>query len=423
MRTKAVSLLQELTEAHSVSGHEDEVRAIFVDELEDSGELSADRNGSVFCETGDEGPRVMVAGHMDEVGFMVQNITPDGFIQFLPIGGWWEHNVLSQRVEILTRGGEKILGVVASKPPHFLAPEQRKSVMPIEQMFIDLGAESRRDVDVNFGISLGDPIAPVSAFTALAREDHFMAKAFDNRVGMAGTIQAGQILSQSMHPNRLVLCGTVQEEVGLRGAKTAANFAKPDVVIILEGPPADDTPGFSRMDCQGRLGGGVQIRMYDLSAITNPRLARLAIETAEEEGIPYQVTVRRSGGTDAGSFHLSNEGVPCVVLGVPARYIHSHNAIIDLNRAGVLDALARCFITGPLKGKGMKLVGHADPRGELEYNLGLGQRRAGSISGFLAKKGVEQGKMATSSKGEFEASGTDEDSWARDRRVEILLAE
>jgi len=331
MRTKAVSLLQELTEAHSVSGHEDEVRAIFVDELEDSGELSADRNGSVFCETGDEGPRVMVAGHMDEVGFMVQNITPDGFIQFLPIGGWWEHNVLSQRVEILTRGGEKILGVVASKPPHFLAPEQRKSVMPIEQMFIDVGAESRRDVDVNFGISLGDPIAPVSAFTALAREDHFMAKAFDNRVGMAGTIQAGQILSQSMHPNRLVLCGTVQEEVGLRGAKTAANFAKPDVVIILEGPPADDTPGFSRMDCQGRLGGGVQIRMYDLSAITNPRLARLAIETAEEEGIPYQVTVRRSGGTDAGSFHLSNEGVPCVVLGVPARYIHSHNAIIDLN--------------------------------------------------------------------------------------------
>jgi peptidoglycan-associated lipoprotein len=89
----------------------------------------------------------------------------------------------------------------------------------------------------------------------------------------------------------------------------------------------------------------------------------------------------------------------------------------------VLDALARCFITGPLKGKGMKLIGHADPRGELEYNLGLGQRRAGSISGFLAKKGVEQGKMATSSKGEFEASGTDEDSWAKDRRVEILLAE
>ncbi len=331
MRTKAVSLLKELTEAHSVSGHEDEVRAIFVDELEGCGEFSTDRNGSVFCDAGGEGPRVLVAGHMDEVGFLVQNITPDGFIQFLAIGGWWEHNLLSQRVEILTRGGDKVLGVVASRPPHFLPEAQRRQVMSIDQMFIDVGAESRRDVVENFGISLGDPIAPVSAFTALGREDVFMAKAFDNRVGMAGTIQAGQILAQSKHPNRLLLCGTVQEEVGLRGAKTAASYAQPDVAIILEGPPADDAPGFARSECQGRLGGGVQIRLYDPSAITNPRLARLAIETARAEGIPHQVTVRRSGGTDAGSFHVANEGIPSIVLGVPARYIHSHNAIIDLN--------------------------------------------------------------------------------------------
>ncbi len=331
MRTKAVSLLQELTEAHSVSGHEDEVRAIFVDELEECGELSSDNNGSVFCETDGAGPRVMVAGHMDEVGFMVQNITGDGFIQFVAIGGWWEHNLLSQRVEILTRGGDKILGVVSSRPPHFLPEAQRRQVMSIDQMYIDVGADSRRDVIEEFGISLGDPIAPSSEFTPMARDDYFMAKAFDNRVGMAGVIQAGQILSQSKHANRLILCGTVQEEVGLRGAKTAANFIKPDVAIVLEGPPADDTPGFFRPDSQGRLGGGVQIRMFDPTAITNPRLARLAIETAREEGIPHQVTVRRSGGTDAGSFHQANHGIPSIVLGVPARYIHSHNAIIDIN--------------------------------------------------------------------------------------------
>ena len=203
--------------------------------------------------------------------------------------------------------------------------------MGIDQMFIDIGAESDRDAVEHFGVSLGDPIAPVSAFTPLAREDWFMAKAFDNRVGMAGTIQAGQILSQSVHPNRLILCGTVQEEVGLRGARTAAHFAQPDVAIILEGPPADDAPGFSRAECQGRLGGGVQIRMFDPTAIANPRLARLAIDTARELGIAHQVTVRRSGGTDAGSFHLANDGIPCIVLGVPARYIHSHNAIIDLH--------------------------------------------------------------------------------------------
>jgi endoglucanase len=331
MLQTAISLLQELTEAHAVSGHEDEVRAIFVDELEDCGELSADRNGSVFCESGTGGPRVMVTGHMDEVGFMVQHITPDGFIQFVAIGGWWEHNLLSQRVEILTRGGDKVLGVVASRPPHFLPESQRRQVMTIDQLFIDIGAESASEATETFGVALGDPIAPVSPFTAMACDDWFMAKAFDNRVGMAGTIQAGQILSQSPHPNRLILCGTVQEEVGLRGARTAAYHAKPDVAIVLEGPPADDTPGFSRSECQGRLGGGVQIRMFDPTAIANPRLARLAIETARAEGIAHQVTVRRTGGTDAGSFHLANDGVPSIVLGVPARYIHSHNAIIDVN--------------------------------------------------------------------------------------------
>ena len=344
VKAKAISLLQELTEAHAVPGHEDEVRAIFVDELGDCGELSTDRSGCVFCALEGEGPRVLLAGHMDEVGFLVQNITSDGFVQFLPVGGWWEHSLLSQRVEIRTRGGEKIMGVVASKPPHFLPEAQRRQVMTIDQMFIDVGATSRHEVEREFGISLGDPIAPWSPFTSMQREDWYMAKAFDNRVGMAGAIQAGQMLADSSRPNRIILAGTVQEEVGLRGAKTAAVHSRPDVAIILEGPPADDTPGFSRADSQGRLGGGVQIRLFDPSAIMNPRLAELAIRTAKEEGIPHQVTVRRSGGTDAGSFHLSQSGVPCVVLGVPARYIHSHNAVIDVNDYLHMVALASALV-------------------------------------------------------------------------------
>ena len=344
VKAKAISLLQELTEAHAVPGHEDEVRAIFVDELGDCGELSTARSGCVFCELEGEGPRVLLAGHMDEVGFLVQNITSDGFVQFLPVGGWWEHSLLSQRVEIRTRGGEKIMGVVASKPPHFLPEAQRRQVMTIDQMFIDVGATSRHEVEREFGISLGDPIAPWSPFTSMQREDWYMAKAFDNRVGMAGAIQAGQMLADSSRPNRIILAGTVQEEVGLRGAKTAAVHSRPDVAVILEGPPADDTPGFSRADSQGRLGGGVQIRLFDPSAIMNPRLAELAIRTAKEEGIPHQVTVRRSGGTDAGSFHLSQSGVPCVVLGVPARYIHSHNAIIDVNDYLHMVALASALV-------------------------------------------------------------------------------
>lgn len=344
MREEAIPLLKELTEAHSVPGHEDEVRAIFVDELGECGELSADRNGSVFCEAGG-GPRVMVAGHMDEVGFLVQSITADGFLQFVPVGGWWEHTLLSQRVEVLTRGGTKVLGVIGSRPPHFLPESQRRHLMSFDQMFIDVGASSRREAMEELGISLGDPVAPWSPFTPLAREGLFLAKAFDNRVGMAAVIQAGKRLLASGHPNHLILAGTVQEEVGLRGARTAAHRARPDVAIVLEGPPADDTPGFARADAQGRLGGGVQVRMFDPSAIMNPRLAAFVIEVAEAEGIPHQVAVRRSGGTDAGSFHLANDGVPCVVLGVPARYIHAHNAVIDiedyLNMVALVMAVVR----------------------------------------------------------------------------------
>ncbi len=346
MRTKALSLLKELTEAHSISGFEDEVRAIFIDELSDIGPLATDKNGSVICAHKSEGPRVMIAGHMDEVGFMVQNITHDGFIQFVTIGGWWNQVMLGQRVQILTRSGEKIMGVIGSKPVHFLPASQRENPVPVESMFIDVGAGSRREITEGFGISLGDPIAPFSPFTPLTKADFFMAKALDNRVGMAAVIQSAQELAGAGHPNELVFAGSVQEEVGLRGAKTLASFVKPDVAIVLEGPPADDTPGFNTHDSQGKLGGGVQIRLYDPSAIGNPRLAELAIETAKKANIPHQVTVRRSGGTDAGSFHIANQGIPCVVLGTPARYIHSHNAIIDIE-----DYLAMVSLTIALAGK------------------------------------------------------------------------
>jgi len=345
MKDVAIQLLQQLTEAHAVPAHEDEVREIFLRELNGLGAFSADKLGSVFCEGQGEGPRVLVAGHMDEIGFLVQNITPEGFLQLVPVGGWWTHTLLSQRLQVKTATGRKILGVVASKPPHQLSEAQRQQVMPVDMLYLDVAANDRAEVTGPMGIRIGDPVAPVTAFTAMDHEGRFMAKAFDNRVGMAAAIQAGKSLLGQSLPNRLMIGGTVQEEVGLRGAKTAAVHSKPDVAIVLEGPPADDAPGMSRAESQGRLGGGVQIRMFDPTAITNPRLARFAIEVAEQEGIPYQVTVRRSGGTDAGSFHVANEGIPSVVIGVPARYIHSHNAIIDiedqLNAVRLVEAMVK----------------------------------------------------------------------------------
>lgn len=334
MNEKAVQLLRELCEAHSVPGYEDEVRAIFANELEgEEGKLGTDKMGSVFFERGfDKGePRVLLAGHMDEVGFRVQVITPDGFLKFVPVGGWWTHNLLAQRVEVLSAEGEKILGVISSMPPHFLSEAQRNKVMAIGDLFVDVGAKNKAEVTQGMGIRVGDPIAPVSNFTQMHNSERYMAKAFDNRVGMACVIQATQELVKSKgHPNTLIAAGTVQEEVGLRGAKCLAEVVQPDVAIVLEGPPADDTPGNHLGLSQGVLGGGVQIRMHDPSAIMHPRLAQLAIDVAEAEGIKHQVTVRSSGGTDAGSFHVAGEGVPSVVLGVPARYIHSHNALIDI---------------------------------------------------------------------------------------------
>ena len=325
MQQDGLRLLEELTQAHSVPGYEGEVREIFKKELKGVGKLGCDKAGSIFCSQG-VGPKVLVAGHMDEVGFRVQTILPNGFLKMVTVGGWWGHTLLSQRVEVKTAGGEKIMGVICSKPPHFLPESERAKVQTPDKMFIDISATSREEAE-SWGVALGDPIAPVSPWQPMKQDGWFMTKAFDNRVGMAGAIQVGKEAGET--PCELIVAGSVQEEVGLRGAKPLSNLTKPDVAIVLEGPPADDTPGMPLSESQGKIGGGVQIRLHDPSAIMNPALARFAIETAKAEGIPHQVTVRTSGGTDAGSFNIANEGIPSVVLGTPSRYIHSHNAIID----------------------------------------------------------------------------------------------
>lgn len=329
MATKSEKLLKRFTEAHGVPGYEDEVRALFVEELEGAGAFSTDKSGSVVCDLGGKGPRVLLTAHMDEVGFRVQSVTSKGFLQIIEAGGWWPHVVLAKQLVIKTAAGKKLIGVVGSKPPHFLPESERQKVMSIDSMFVDIGASSREEV-AELGVRVGDPVAPRTSFEPLAKKGRFVAKAFDNRAGMAAMVEAGQRCAGQKRKNHLLLAGTVQEEVGLRGVRTLARHAKPDVAIVLEGTPADDTPGFDRDTSQGEVGKGVQIRLHDPSAIMNPRFAQLAIETAEREKIPHQLAMRRGGGTDAGQLHLSGEGVPSIVLGVPSRYIHSHNSIIDL---------------------------------------------------------------------------------------------
>jgi endoglucanase len=197
-------------------------------------------------------------------------------------------------------------------------------------MYIDVGARDRRQAAEEFGIALGDPIVPDAGFLRMRNPDLVMSKAFDNRVGMAVAVQALLDARGRALPCRPAVLATVQEELGTRGAKTAGALARPDVVLVLEGPPADDTPGSPAGEAQGRLGAGVQIRVLDPSALMNRRLVALCRDTAAALGIPHQLTVRRGGGTDAAAFQYAGNGTPVVVLGVPARYIHTHNSIVHL---------------------------------------------------------------------------------------------
>jgi putative aminopeptidase FrvX len=332
----ALSLLKELTEAHGAPGSEDAVREIFAREMRPVGALTCDRLGSIQCvlpATVAYAPRVMVTAHMDEVGFAIQAITDTGFLQIVPLGGWWTHSLLSQRLRFKNRLGVEYVGIVTSTPPHFLAESERSKVLAIEQLYVDIGATSRDEVLTDFGLRLGDPGVPEAVFQAHGRSGAYAAKAFDNRAGCAVAIQATQAVQRdavrSCHIHTVL---TVQEEVGCRGSVTAAGLAQPDVALVIEGTPADDTPGIPGSSArQGALGRGVQIRLLDPTALMSRRLVDTLVGIAEEMGLPYQLAVRRTGGTDAKSLHVSGLGVPCVVLGVPARYIHSHQSVIQLS--------------------------------------------------------------------------------------------
>ncbi len=329
MNETSIELLKSLTQADGIPGYETEVREIFRDAVSDVGPIGTDGLGSIFCERAGnvEQPRILLDSHLDEIGFVVQSVTDNGFVKFLPLGGWWAHTLLAQRVTITTKLG-KVPGVVGSTPPHLLSGSRDK-VLDMKDLFIDIGAESEEQAAEAFGVLPGCPIAPYGPFMPLKNDKLFSAKAFDNRVGVAIVIEA--LLKLDEHPNTVIGAGSVQEEVGLRGAKTMAASVEPDLAIVLEGPPADDTPGLSVGSTQGKLGGGVQIRIIDSSMIVNPKLADFAIETAKRHEIPYQLGVRQSGGTDGGAIHQSGRGVPSVVLGVPSRYIHSHVSIINID--------------------------------------------------------------------------------------------
>jgi endoglucanase len=322
------NLLKELTEATGVSGYESEVRRIIQQRFEVAGEIFYDKLGSLVCKrSGDaEEPRVVLAGHMDEIGFMVKHITKEGFIRFTPLGGWWDQVLLAQRVSIKGSKGN-VVGVIGAKPPHLLAEEERKKVVEKKDMYIDIGATSQQQVE-EAGIRVGDPIVPVTQFTIMANAKTYLAKAFDDRVGCALAITCMQRIAKMAHPNTLFAVATVQEEVGTRGAVTSVELINPDVAIVLEVDIAGDVPGIKPEETSIKLNAGPVLLAYDARMIPNLKLRDMVVDLARENNIPLQISALEGGATDGGPIHLHKSGVPTVVLAVPTRHIHSHNAIL-----------------------------------------------------------------------------------------------
>lgn len=255
MEQQTLDMFRTLTELPGVAGNEHQVRNFMKEQLSlYTNEIVQDNLGSIFgVKRGQEdGPTVMVAGHMDEVGFMVTSITDNGMIRFQPIGGWWSQVLLAQRVQIITNNGP-VIGVIGSIPPHLLDEALRSKPMDIKNMLIDIGADDKEDA-LKIGIKPGQMIVPICPFTPLANEKKIMAKAWDNRYGCGLAIELLKNLQGEEIPNILYSGATVQEEVGLRGARTAANMIKPDVFYALDASPANDASGDKNQF--GQLGKG-----------------------------------------------------------------------------------------------------------------------------------------------------------------------
>jgi endoglucanase len=330
MNQSTLAMLKELTEAHGVPGFEEEIQAVIKKHLPPRTKIEYDRLGSIVCRK--EGtrpePRIMIPGHMDEIGFMVKLITDQGFVKFAPLGGWPDQVVLSQRVLIRGSKGD-VPGLIGSKPPHLMTPEERTKLVKKDDMFIDVGAKDKKEVTEKLGIRIGDPIAPESPFGTLKDKDLLVAKAWDDRVGCALFIEVLKALQKEKHPNTVYGVGTVQEEVGTRGAQTCADVVNPDICIVVESGIAADVPGIKPEETQGKLGGGPLIYALDAGMIGHRRLRDFMAGIAEKKKIPYQFSLLEGGATDGRPIHLHARGVPCVFIGVPIRYIHCHAGIMN----------------------------------------------------------------------------------------------
>ncbi len=321
-------ILEELSNAFGPSGFEDDVRNIILDEIHEYVDnCEVDYLGNIIAlkkgkDANLKTHKVMIAAHMDEVGLMITHADSDGFLHFINVGGINERCLLAQGVKV---GPKKIGGVILAKPVHLMKPSERTEYPVSEDMIIDIGAASKEEAEKK--ITEGDYAVFDTEYSEFGTRC-ISGKAFDDRMGCAALIE---LIKRGPFPFDCYFVFSTMEEIGGRGAKVAAYGIKPDIAFVLEGTVCDDGP--TEKDCSPttKLGLGPAITIADRSAISNKQLIKHLIDIAKKEGIPFQFKQPGIGGTDAGTINITGEGIPCVALAVPCRYIHSPVAVASLD--------------------------------------------------------------------------------------------
>ncbi|HUG16201.1 MAG TPA: M42 family metallopeptidase [Thermomicrobiales bacterium] len=334
-----IDLLKRICESPGIGGREDVIRDLVKGELAAVvDDVSVDALGNVIgVKRGQGGPRVMVAAHIDEIGFFVKHIDDKGFIRLQPVGGFDPRVLIAQRVRVHGFGGESLPGVIglSAKPIHLLDPSDIKPPK-LDELFVDIGLngdDARQRVEVGDMVTLDRTVERVG--------DNVIGKSMDDRVCVFQMIEALRLLDGATNAE-IVAVATTQEEVGLRGAQTAAQHIGPDIAVALDVTLAMDIPGSAEQDAVTRLGDGVAIKIMDSSMISNHRFVRHMRDLAHEHGIAHQIEILPRGGTDAGAMQRVHAGVPAITLSIPTRYVHTVNemcAVSDIQAA--INLLAR----------------------------------------------------------------------------------
>ncbi len=322
-------LLKRLSETPGVPSREEQIRAVVLEAMRPLvDEVQVDAMGNALGRRRGRGSgprRVMIAAHMDEIGFLVRHVDKNGFLRLQPVGGFDPKTLVAQRVQVHTTGGSVLRGVLmpsGGKPPHLMQPGEQPKPPRVEDFFVDVGLpgeQAKETVEIGDMVTLDRTCERVGG--------NVVGKCMDDRAGVFVMLEALRALRD--HDVEVVGVATVQEEVGLRGASTAAFGVEPDVGIALDVTLAMDIPGGADHERVTELGKGVGIKVMDSSSISDPRLVRHFRDLAREENIPFQMEVLPRGGTDAGAMQRSRTGLPVITLSIPARYVHTPNEMVS----------------------------------------------------------------------------------------------